>query len=160
PGRVLTYSGTGSGLTGVGAVDIQGTLLKTNTGTLQLGGGVTYSVPGTIDVRQGTLFVDSTAHFATSTYNAGTLAGGTWRVQNAPGQNAAIGLGSAFPVSTIGTNATVELNGPTSYFDALAHGLLRVDGTFRVLGGNLFPKDSTGFVVPLNGVSVFGTVQV
>lgn len=167
PGRTLTLTGNGNFAFGSGTLDVSGTLRIAQTtpanGSVGLNlGGTTglIKVPGTIEVRQGTLFIDSTAHFDPATYSSGTITGGTWRVQNAPGQNAAISLGGSFPVSAIGPNATVELNGATSYFDAVAHGLLRVDGTFRVLGGNFFPKDSTGFVVPLNGLTVNGTVQV
>jgi len=83
----------------------------TNTGTLEVLTG------GHVDVA------------GTTQLSAGTLTGGTWRVEGIGG-DASLAVGTG-PIQTIGAGATVILTGAGARFDQLA-GLTRNAGTFEL----------------------------
>jgi hypothetical protein len=133
PGRVLDATadvGFWWGSSSGGTYDIRGTLRKSaGAGTTRLRNGVNYDVTGTVDVRSGTLLVESGATLVG--FAANTLGRGTWRVQGA-----ALDF-EGRTVQTIGPAAAVVLDGPGATFAAL-NALTTNNGTLRVVGGKTF----------------------
>ncbi len=90
-----------------------------NTGTVEVDSG-TLSLIGTVDQVSGS-----------------TLTGGTWTVIQGPSAGAALSIGSAGGITTIGPGVTVQLDGPSSAFGNLAS-LSVNEGTFVLVDGRSF----------------------
>jgi fibronectin-binding autotransporter adhesin len=164
PGALLQATPTGfGGLGGTAALATTagGTFQFENNGTINLGAnvftwglsignGVTFSNGGTlsaqgsnVSVAAGATFENTGVIFATTStlnvpdtatltnFSAGTLTGGTWQLVNTT-----VNFGTR-QVTTIGPGTSIELNGASTSFPALA-GLTQNNGTLLVTTGATF----------------------
>jgi hypothetical protein len=116
-----------SSITG-GTITNSGTLEKTNgTGTSTISSALNST--GTLIVSSGTVDVSG----AVAQVSGTALAAGNWQVMS----TSTLDLTSAGNLNTIGTQASVTLNGPNSAFINLA-ALASNQGSFRLLGGQSF----------------------
>jgi hypothetical protein len=96
--------------------------------TVTVPSGMTLTNAGTVQATAGTLVVHSAANLTNYTPGTQTLAGGTWRAQNA-----VLDLGGR-SIGTVAANTTVEVDGSSASVTGLT-GLTQINGTLRLLNG-------------------------
>jgi hypothetical protein len=130
-------------LDGDGGIGETGTSALVNAGTLEKSAGTgtstiatsTLSNTGSIEVGTGTLDVTATV----SQVSGGTLTAGSWTVTGSATVTSTLDIASAGSLTTLGSGATVTLNGLNTTFSNLG-GLSTIDSGagFSLLGGQSF----------------------
>jgi hypothetical protein len=133
----LTGTGIISGTSG--NIDNEGTFRRDGSGSVTV--GLNFDNTGTVEVASGTLSFTSVVN----QFSSNTLSDGTWIVSGT------LGLPGSANVTTIGSAATVILDGATSSFPELSP-LATVQGTFEVIGGRSYT--STASIVNSGTVEV------
>jgi hypothetical protein len=154
--KAVALTGTGTVSTGAGGTL---TVQVPTAATIAIPAGMTVTNAGTVQVLGGKLAIDNAAVMTDFAPATGTLSGGTWRAQGAT-----LDLGTR-AVATVAAGTTVEVNGSSASFPALA-ALTQNNGTVRVLNGaTLTPVASnvnTAGLVEVGSGATFGqgvTVQ-
>ncbi|MGD9692759.1 MAG: hypothetical protein AB7G17_05835 [Phycisphaerales bacterium] len=126
-GGVLDVSApTAGAVAGSNSIAVAGTLIKSGGSTFVVNPGIAFSNTGTVDVTGGTMSLLGGVQQTAGT----TLTAGTWKVRD----------GATLSVSNTGyvaNNATIELHGANSNFNAIAQ-LSSNNGTLRLNDGRAF----------------------
>ncbi|MBL9118728.1 MAG: hypothetical protein JNL80_02295 [Phycisphaerae bacterium] len=139
-GATLTASGANwfSNNGGTNQVIVHGTLIKTGSGTLTVAPSFTNT--GTLDVTSGTVNISASLPQISGT----TLTGGTWIVRNGT-----LSTSVLQSIRTLGSGASITLDGTTSIWSAIAQ-----LGTISAGGSAAFVAGRDISLAPISGTFV------